>query len=62
MKIQAVLPVWGDSYNSYPPDLKVEISDEYVTLILSDDDREITIKKPEFTALVQLINIGGVGE
>lgn len=62
MKIQVVLPVWGDSYNSYPPDLKVEISDDYVTLILSDDAREITVKKSEFTALVQLINIGGACE
>lgn len=44
MKIQAIVPVWADSDNSTPPDLKVSVDDTSVTLFLENLDREITIK------------------
>lgn len=59
MKIQAIVPVWADSDNSNPPDLKVLVDDTSVTLFLENLDREITIKKSEFQALMRFVNLGG---
>ncbi|ASN68126.1 hypothetical protein 8F11_91 [uncultured Caudovirales phage] len=57
MKIEASIPVWTDDCNSYPPDLKVEVHENFITLKLEGPEREITIKKTEFDALVRYINL-----
>jgi len=57
MRIEAIVPVWRDDANSYPPELKVEVSDEWLTFKLDGPEREITIKRTEFDALVRYINV-----
>lgn len=62
MKIQAIISVWIDSDNSYPPDMNVEKSGEFITLKLESPEREITIKKSEFDSLTRYINVKEVSE
>lgn len=54
MKVTVELSVWSDDFNSDPPPVKVEIEDGYVTMKLSDTDRELSFARNEFDAFVAM--------
>ena len=46
----------GDTSNSYPSEIEVEVREDSVTLIL-DDDRELTFDSEDFIMINKLITL-----
>ena len=54
MKVTVELSVWSDDFNSNPPLVKAEIEDGFVTMKLTNTDRELQFERTEFDAFVAM--------
>lgn len=54
MKI--ILPIEQDSFNSYSDaQLELHLGENYVTLKVSDSEREISVSKEDFRKIINLL-------